>query len=147
MSLSNQLSNLLQNMIERIARFWIRILLQLNWRAVSDDSLPVISSPGNFEAFYRLDFEAKIANYRGMVEEMKTYGISFRELGIDPLVFWETLKKLGNEVRAEIERAFRANYFGKRIIDFYMGTLGVALTFLHEQASFVTVVPCPIEED
>lgn len=144
MSLTIQLSNLLQNTIERMVRFWMRILLQLNWRAVSDDSLPVLSSSGDFEVFHRLDFEAKIANYRGMVEEMKAYGISFRELGIDPLVFWETLKKLGNEVRVEIERAFRANYFGKRIIDFYMGTLGVALTFLHEQAPFVTIVPCPI---
>jgi hypothetical protein len=104
----------------------------------------MLSSSGNFDAFYRLDFEVKIANFRGMVEEMKEYKISFRELGIDPLAFWEALKKLGDEVRAEIERAFRANYLGKRIIDFYMGTLGVALAFVRKQTLSAIIVFCPV---
>lgn len=146
MSFTMRFSYLVQDAFKYIVRFWMRTLLRLNWRAVSDDSLPILSSSGNVEAFYHLDSEVKIANFRGMVEKMKEYRISFRDLGIDPLVFWEALKKLGNEVRAEIECAFRANYLGKRIIDFYMGTLGVALEFVRKQALSATIVFCPTEE-
>lgn len=84
-----------------------------------------------------------MACFRDMVARMKFHRITFGELGIDPLSFWEKLKKLGLRVREEIGNYFRANYYGKRMANSYMRTTGEVLGLVHDEVVAAKVILHP----
>jgi hypothetical protein len=120
--------------VDHMSRFGAKIVLRLNWSAVSDDEARFIGGFPAPETFPRIEVEARMACFRDMVARMKFHHITFGELGINPLAFWEKLKELGLKVRREIDRYFRANYYGKRMIDSYMRITGEVFGLVHDEA-------------
>lgn len=132
----------IQGAINRLIRFWAKVALRLKWRVVSDDSICLLSLPGSSDMFPRIEVEARIACFREMVVKMKFYGISFREVDIDPLAFWEALKDLGRMLRDEVDRFFQASYFGRQMTKWYTQALAEALGLVHRQTVCVRMVRC-----
>lgn len=134
MSFSMSVVYFVRFIVDHLSRFGAKVVLRLNWCVVSDDSTRFIGRFSAPQVFPQIEVEARMACFRDMVSRMKFYGITFHELGIDPLFFWEKLKMLGLKVRKEIERYFRANYYGKRMAESYMRTLGEALGLVHDES-------------
>lgn len=134
MSFSMSIVCFVRFIVDFLSRAGAKIVLRLNWNAVSDDSIRFVGRLSAPETFPRIEVEARMACFRDMVARMKFHGITFRELGIDPLAFWEKLKNLGLKVRREIERYFRANYYGKRMAESYLKTVGEVLGLVHDES-------------
>ena len=128
--------NMFYRVLNFLIRFFAKILLRLDWNLANSDDvrLQLLKSP----MFPRIDAEVRLFSLRDMVSKMRFYSLTFKELGINPLEFWETLKRFAREIRDEIMEDFYGNYFGRHLAKRCISILGDALKFVHEESTLST---------
>ncbi len=128
------LTTIIHAVLSSLVRMGARFMLRLDWYiATTEGNVIRPDLMKRYEMFIRIDAEIRMLSLRELVEKMRFYRFTFKELGISPLEFWETMKRYAAEIRREIEDAFTGNYFGKQLANRCLQTLGYVLGFIREQ--------------
>jgi hypothetical protein len=120
-----------------IHRVVMKLQLRLSWFVISTNG-KCIRIGREIATFPMIDPEEELGCYRDMLTKMKACHITFRDIGIDPIEFWNILKSAGRRLRDEIARTLRGNYVGARLANSFMNLVREVFAFVWGQAPGAT---------
>jgi len=134
----------LRTMFWQVAgRMVAKVQLRMNWLFMSTTG-KCVRIGREFAIFPTIDPEDEVDCYRDMLKLMKAYRLTFREIGVDPISFWENLKAAGLRLRQIIIKTLTCNYVGTRLANYLIGLVNEAYAFIKAQAPKIAV-PVPTE--